>query len=106
MKKYSVTIEAEMYDIIDDHLEYLGVEDTKVVDFSDEEEARQWVDENAYDEALQLIGKTSDEVTLRAAEWKADGMMYRACFDADKHYIEVFFELHPLTGRFPWPESC
>ena len=108
MKKFSVIVEAQEYTTIDDHLEHVGWIDSQIVeDFHDEDEAKEWVDENALDTALSLIGKNPDEVLVRMSDWSSDGQVYRLDLEDDRLFVfSVTFEVHPLTGRFPWPESC
>lgn len=97
MKKCSVIVEVHEYTTIDDSPTHVGWLDTKVVDFHDEAEARDWVDENALDVALGIIGKNPDEVTIRVSDWSADGVYHLDLEDAMLFIYSATFEVHQLS---------
>lgn len=97
MKKYSVIVEAQEYTTIDDNLVHVGWIDTKIVeDFHDESQAREWVDENALNVALGIIGKNPDEVLVRVSDWSDN--VYRLDVEDDRLFVySVTFEVHKLS---------
>lgn len=90
MKKCGVLIEGQEY-MNGDFLQFL--DGSKMVDFYDEAAAREWVDENAFDEGAFFMGKYPDEIYIRESGWKSLFLYELALGQNDENWVLITFEV-------------